>query len=195
VLLSLVAIIAAWSGYAAAKFSTESSLDLSGASALHTEASEAAQGSLTYRVGDAITFNAWLGTHTAGDKQAEAVAIKRFRPGFRVAFDAWIATRPFTNPKAPPGPQSMPQYHPPGQAESVRLDADAVQHFKAGEHAASISDDYVRTAVILASVLFLVGISSHFPLRGVRIGLISVGAVLLVFALVHIVTLPRPALS
>jgi len=49
----------------------------------------------------------------------------------------------------------------------------------------------IRVTVILASVLFLVGISSHFPLRGVRIGLVTVGAVLL-FAAVQILQLPGP---
>jgi hypothetical protein len=46
--------------------------------------------------------------------------------------------------------------------------------------------------VILASVLFIVGISSHFPLRGVRIGLVVVGAALLIFGAVEILQLPGP---
>jgi hypothetical protein len=41
-------------------------------------------------------------------------------------------------------------------------------------------------------VLFLVGISSHFSLRSVRIGLLGVGAVLLVVATVAILNLPTP---
>ena len=35
-------------------------------------------------------------------------------PSFRVAFDAWRATNPETNPNAPRGPTFMPQYHQPG---------------------------------------------------------------------------------
>jgi hypothetical protein len=46
--------------------------------------------------------------------------------------------------------------------------------------------------VVLASVLFIVGISSNFPARRVRIGLIVVGAILLVFAAVQILQLPGP---
>ena len=34
----------------------------------------------------------------------------RLRPQFLVAFNAWIATNPLHNPKAPPGPTYMPQY-------------------------------------------------------------------------------------
>jgi hypothetical protein len=76
--------------------------------------------------------------------------------------------------------------------ESVALDRRADGYYTEGESAAKNSDNYIRTTVILASVLFLVGISSHFPIRGVRIGLITVGVALLLFAFVQIVILPPP---
>ncbi|HTZ06617.1 MAG TPA: hypothetical protein VMB53_12835 [Gaiellaceae bacterium] len=192
VVLAAVAIIAAWSGFAAAKWSTESSLTLAKASATRTKANRAFQEALTFRVGDATTFNAWFGAYVSGNKNAERVAENRFRPAYRVAFDAWIATHPFTNPYAPPGPAYMPQYHPTGQKESVALDRQADAYYHDGETAAKNSDNYIRTTVILASVLFLVGISSHFPIRGVRIGLVSVGVALLLFAAVQIIILPPP---
>jgi hypothetical protein len=47
-------------------------------------------------------------------------------------------------------------------------------------------------AAELASVLFLVGISSHFPSRGVRYGLIALSTAVLVVALVQLAQLPRP---
>ena len=87
-----------------------------------------------------------------------------FRDQYDVAFRAWLATKPFTNPNAPKGPQYMPQYKPTGAALSRRLDRTADAYYASGEHAASTSDKYIRVTVILASVLFLVGISSHFPL-------------------------------
>jgi hypothetical protein len=189
-LLSLVTIAAAWSGFSAARWGTESSLHLAHASATRTEANRAFQESLEFRVGDATTFNAWFDAYLSEDDEAIALAERRFRPEFRVAFDAWIATDPFTNPDAPPGPQAMPEYVPTGLAESRALDAKADQEFEDGHKAATTSDDYVRTTVILASVLFLVGISTHFPLRGVRYGLIGVGGALFVFAVVLILSLP-----
>jgi len=50
----------------------------------------------------------------------------------------------------------------------------------------------VRDTVFLATVLFLVGISSHFPLRQARYGLIGVGALILVFSIVQLLGLPGP---
>jgi len=192
VVLAIVAIIAAWSGFAAAKWSTESSLSLAKASAKRAEANRAYQQSLTYRVGDATTFNAWLGAYFIGNKNALAIAERRFRPEFRAAFEAWLKTHPFTNPDAPAGPQAMPDYTAPGGAQSVALDRQADDEYAHGQKAAENSDNYIRTTVILASVLFLIGISSHFPIRGVRVGLITVGVALLLFAAVQIVILPPP---
>lgn len=192
VLLSVVTITAAWSGYSAAKWGTESSLQLAQASATRTKANRAFQQSLTLRSQDAANFNAWFAAYLAGRKRDERVAERRFRPQYDVAFRAWLATNPFTNPSAPKGPQYMPQYKPTGAVRSKLLDARADAHYAAGEHAAITSDKYVRVTVLLASVLFIVGISSHFPLRGVRIGLVAVGAALLIVAAVQILQLPRP---
>ena len=44
--------------------------------------------------------------------------------------------------------------------------------------------------VILASVLFIVGISSQFPISAVRYGLVALGGALLVFGAVEILQLP-----
>jgi hypothetical protein len=189
-MLAVVTIVAAWSGYSAAKWGTESSLHLAKASATRTEANREFQESLTFRVGDALTFNAWLGAHATGDANEIRVAERRFSPELRVAFDAWQKTDPFTSPNAPAGPQAMPQYHARGEKQSGVLDAKADEEYSKGQEAGHTADDYVRTTVILASVLFLVGISTHFRLRGVRIALLCVGSVLLLFAAVEILTLP-----
>jgi hypothetical protein len=190
VLLSIVTITVAWSGYAAATWSTESSLKLSKATATRTKANRAFQTALTFRAQDAANFNAWFAAYLSGRKRDMRVAEKRFRPEYDVAFKAWLATKPFTNPDAPKGPQYMPQYEPTGEALAKKLDAEADERYAEGQHAGETSDKYIRVTVILASVLFLVGISTHFPFRSVRLGLIVVGAALLVFAGIQMLQLP-----
>jgi hypothetical protein len=192
VLLSIVALLAAWSGYAAAKWSTESRVSLAESSTKRTEASRANLRAMELRNFDSSTFEAWFAAYTAGNEQAMALAARRFRPQFRVAFDAWRATRPETNARAPRGPTYMPQYRQPELRTAVRLDAQADDAFAAGASAGKSADDYVRTTVFLAVVLFLVGISAHFPLRAARYGLVSLGAVLLVISVVLLVQLDRP---
>jgi hypothetical protein len=192
VLLSIVALTAAWSGYAAAKWSTESSLQLANASATRAKANRAYQGSLTLRSQDAANFNAWFTAELLGSRRGARVAQARFRPQYAVAFNAWLKTKPFTNENAPKGPQFMAEYRPTGAAAAKALDARADAFYAEGEHAAVTGDKYIRITVILASVLFLVGLSSHFPLTGIRIGLVLVGAALLIFAASEIAQLPRP---
>jgi hypothetical protein len=67
---------------------------------------------------------------------------------------------------------------------------EANERYAEGEYAGETSDKYITVTVILASVLFLVGISTHFPYRAVRLGLILVGAALLIFAVVQLLLLP-----
>jgi hypothetical protein len=191
-LLAVVAVLAAYSGFAAAKWGTESSLQLAKASAARTQANRAAYQAADLRNFDSLTFNAWFTAYVARNKNAMRVAEYRFRPDFLVAFNAWLKTHPFTNPNAPKGPTYMPEYRQPELAQANRLDATADGHYALGEAAGANSDGYVRTTVYLATVLFLVGISGHFRVRAARLGLIGIGGVILVFASVLLLLAPKP---
>ena len=104
-LLSLVAVLAAYSGYAAAKWGTESSVMLAKASAERTKANRADIEGIVTRTLDSASFNAWFSAFTTGNANAERLAARRMRPGYRPAFNAWLATDPAHNPNAPPGPR------------------------------------------------------------------------------------------
>jgi hypothetical protein len=192
VLLAVVAVLAAYSGFAAAKWSTHASLQLAKASAARTEANRADFEGFALRNFDSSTFEAWFTAYVVGNKKAELVAERRFRPNFLVAFDAWLKTDPFTNPNAPRGPTYMPQYVQPELVQANVLNARASSYYTAGELAGTNADNYVRTTVFLATVLFLVGISGHFKVRSARIGLVAVGGAILAFACVLLILSPRP---
>ncbi len=191
-LLAIVAVLAAYSGYAAAKWSTESSLSLAQASADRARANAASLDALNTVNLDLTTFNDWFTAYVAGNRQAMAIAEKRFDANFRGAFDAWLATSPETNPAAPADPIAMPQYRQPAKVLAAKLNAQSTVDYAAGEKAGSNSDDYVRTTVYLATVLFLAGIGSHFGYRSIRIGLSGVGCAILVVAIVLLATAPKP---
>jgi len=191
-LLALVTIAAAWAGYAAAKWGTASRVEIAQSSTLRNLATRADLEALTTRNFDSSTFAAWFTAWTLGNPKAEIVAEHRFRPAFRVAFNAWMATNPLHNPHAPPGPTYMPQYKLPQQGQANRLDAEATAKFNEGNTAAQTSDDYVRITVFLAAVLFLVGIGSTFKLHQIRYALVTFGTVLLILAVVLIFRQPGP---
>ncbi len=186
VLLAIVTLTAAWAGYSAARWSTESRVEIAQSSTLRNIATRDAIEAISLRNFDSSTFNAWYIAFTLNSPQKEAIAERRFRPAFRVAFNAWMATNPLHNPQAPPGPTYMPQYKLPAQTQANKLDSEATAKFNAGTDAGATSDNYVQITVFLAAVLFLVGIGSSFKLYGVRYALITFGAALLVISLVLI---------
>jgi hypothetical protein len=190
ILLALVTITAAWAGYSASKWGTASRIDIAQSSTLRNLATRDDLTAISLRNFDASTFNAWFIAFTLNSPQKEAIAVRRFRPEFLVAFNAWMTTDPLHNPHAPPGPTYMPQYKLPAQAQANALDNQASAKFNAGNDAAEVSDNYVRITVFLAAVLFLVGIGSSFQLTGVRYALIAFGSVLLVLSIVLIAQQP-----
>lgn len=86
----------------------------------------------------------------------------------------------------------MPQYVIPQETGARSDDAQADAAFAKGASAASTSDKYIRDTVFLATVLFLVGISGYFRIRPARLGLIGIGAALLLFAVIQLLGLPGP---
>jgi hypothetical protein len=192
ILLASVAVLAAWSGFAAAQWSTESRLELARSSTNRTEASQAELRAMESRNFDASTFNTWFTAYVAGDEPAMAVAERRFRPEFKVAFDAWMAEDPLNNADAPPGPTYMPEYEQPDQELSAQKTETADHLYEEGSHSAVTADDYVRITVLLASVLFIVGISGQFRIRRARHGLVAVGGAILLYSVVLLIIAPKP---
>src|SRR6476646_1333774 len=89
VLLSVVALLAAWSGYAAAKWSSESRVEIATASSLRIESGRADADAFELRSYDSSTFESWFAAFIAGNKTGMRLSERMFRPDFRVAFDAW----------------------------------------------------------------------------------------------------------
>jgi hypothetical protein len=192
VMLSTVAVLAAYSGFAAAKWGTRSSVSLARASTFRTKASRADLEALQTRTLDSVSFNAWFSAFVSGKVRDQKLAERRLRPGYRPAFLAWLATDPAHNPKSPPGPAYMPQYVIPQEVVGRSLDHQANAAFAAGSTAGNTEDKYIRDTVFLATVLFLVGISPHFPLANARYALVGVGFALLVFSVIQLTGLPAP---
>jgi hypothetical protein len=191
-LLSVVTIVTAWAGFSAAKWSTESRLELASASSLRLQANRALSEAMETRNFDSSTFSAWFTAFTLDSPEKMAIAERRFRPEFKVAFDAWRATDPEHNPDAPPGPTYMPEYRQPQKAHAAALDARSQHSFEEGERSGGVADEYVRITVILAAVLFLVGIGTTFKGSQLRYGISATGTVLLIVAVILISQQPRP---
>ena len=192
ILLSIVALVAAWSGYSSAQWDSRSSLDLARSSIARTEASVDSIQASQVNTLNSVDFNAVESAYLAHDEEAYHLTVRRLSATYRTAFYAWLALHPLKNPNAPPDPSYMPQHHVPQQVRATAETAQADAYFDKAESASSTGDKYVRLTVLLAAVLFLIGIGSRFPVRSARYGLGVVAAVLLVFCVIQVLTLPGP---
>jgi hypothetical protein len=191
VVLAIVAVSTAWSGYQAARWDGRQAERYGTASAIRIQADEKLTAGGQQKLLDVATFNTWVQALKEGRAGLAALYVRRFSPEFRTAFDAWIAAHPFSNPDAPPGPSFMPQYVNPQIEEGDQLNDEATAIFEEGTQARETSDDYIRTTVVLATVLFLVALSQRFRIRGVRIAVLVISGLLMAYGLGTILSFQR----
>jgi hypothetical protein len=190
IMLGVVAVATAWSGYQSTRWSGVQSALYSQAGGLRVESSRATDQAGNDRLYDVALFNSWLTANAEGDTTLANIFKKRFRQEFLPAYYAWLATDPFHNPNAPQGPLFMPQYQLHSAIQAAQLEAQATQLFNQGQDANQRGDDYVLITVFLAVVLFLTAISERFKWDVVRIGILVLAAAMLVFGLHFLFTYP-----
>jgi hypothetical protein len=191
VLLALVAIATAWSGYQSALWDGHEAKLYGEASKLRFEANAHESRAGQEQVYDAGTLNSWLQAKLTGQERAAAAFEKRFRLEYRPAFRAWLRIDPLHNPSAPLGPLFMPQYRNADLTRAAALNAQASATFTHGTEARDNGDHYVRTTVLLATVLFLIALSQRFRAHGVRTAVLALALVLLAVALGLVISYPR----
>ncbi|HXY07300.1 MAG TPA: hypothetical protein VEI52_05530 [Terriglobales bacterium] len=191
IVLAVVAIATAWSGYQAALWTGHEEELYGEASRLRVQAEGTATTANQERVYNAAVVVEWLKAEARGENKLAALFERRFLPEFRPAFEAWKKIDPLHNPDAPPGPFFMPQYRSSKTEEASKLNDEATRVFDEGTKARQRSDQYVRVTVTLATVLLLMAISQRFKTSSVRIGLAVVATLLLCLPVFQLLTLPR----
>jgi hypothetical protein len=190
-LLALAAIATAWSGYQSARGDGKQSVLYGDAGVLRLEATATASLGEQRLAADSAIFNTWLEAHAGNDQELQAILVRRFSPGYRTAFTAWLATDPFNDPAAPPGPSFMPEYRNPEVEKSKELNERAAGLEKEGTEARHTAEEYVRATVLFALVLFLVAVGQRFQIRGVRIATLVMALALFSYAFYDLASLPR----
>jgi hypothetical protein len=188
IMLGVVAVATAWSGYQAARWAGEQSTLYAKASALRVDSTRDSTLAGQYRLYDLV--NNWINAYTQGNTKLANTYEKRFRAEFRPVFEAWLALDPFNNPNAPPGPLFMPQYKVSLADKADQLEAEAAKTFDEGQAAKEQGDAYVLNTVFLAMVLFLTAIAENFRWNTVRAVILIVAPVMLLFGLYHLITYP-----
>ncbi len=190
-ILALVAVATAWSGYQAAQWAGKRAEDYSKANRLRVTAEGLATLAGQERIYDSDTFNSWLAAKLDGKAEAAEFFERRFRDEYRTAFAAWMSTDPFKNAQAPPGPIFMPEYHNAKHEQFLGLNKQAADVADHGTKSGETGDQYVRITVFLAAVLLITAIGQRFRFKSVRIIFMILAALLLCLPLWQLVVLPR----
>ena len=191
IVLAIVAIVTAWSGYQAALWSGVQS-ELYGVSARSRVEAEGAMATANEeRAYNSVAITEWLKAEARGETRLAQIFERRLLPQIRPAFEAWKKTDPLNNAQAPAGPYFMPQFRSLGLEESAKLNAQATESFAQGNDARRHADDYVRVTVTLAAVLLLTAIGQRFRIHAIRVGLTVVAALLLIQPIYRVFTLAQ----
>ena len=95
-----------------------------------------------------------LAAQEAGNEKLANFYVERFPLDVRKAYDAWLAQKPFANPKADPHPFVPNLYEPRGTREAAELSAKAANNLLEARRAGNTSGQYLANTVLFATMLF-----------------------------------------
>jgi hypothetical protein len=206
VIMALAAVGTAWAGFQSTKWGGVQANSYAASGAARTMANRLTVEATQLRTIDVISFTSWLnalnqeiiagttprpaGRYVPNPQAISGFLFQRFRPEFKPAMQAWLATNPVTNPAAPPTPFAMPQYVLAADAMADRESARADQLAATARAANQRGDNYVLTAVIFALVLFFSGVASRARRGAPQNLLLGLAAVTLVSAVIALALMP-----
>jgi hypothetical protein len=190
ILLSVAALASSWAGYQSKRWSGVQSTNYNTSSIRWVQATRMSTFAYLYRSVDLELFIEWLNAYKDGDKERARFFEQRFRPEFRPAFEAWIASRPLENAAAPSSPFVLPEYRQELSDRAAQLEEEAGTASDQAQAANQQGDDYVLTTVIFSAALFFTGIAAHFSKFRVRVALLSIAGVMVLVGLGQLATYP-----
>lgn len=189
-LLVIAALATSWSSYQATRWNGEQAKAASRTSAIRIDAARAQGLAESQSQVDVATFIAWVDADRTGDPQLAEFYKDRFRDEFVPAFDAWMATDPFTSSDAPPTPFAMDEYQLAADDEAKKFDAAAEASAAEVRRDIQRASNYVLTVVLYATVLFFAGMSTRIKKRRLRWILAITGCLVLLGTATWISTFP-----
>jgi hypothetical protein len=190
VLLAVAAVATAWSSYQATRWNGEQAKTSARVNKTRIDAARASDLANAQQQVDVETFMQWVDSFARGETELVTFYRERFRPEFKPAFNAWIATKPLKTKGAPLTPFAMPQYRLAARTEAHRLDETAEKLSAQVRRNIQRASNYVLGVVLFAVALFFAGISTKLTATGVRKVMLVIGYVIFLGAAAWIATSP-----
>jgi hypothetical protein len=190
VLLAMAAVATAWAAYQSARWHGEQARSQSASIAARVESTRTANVANRQAQIDVALFTQWVDAYARDETELADFYRKRFRDEFQPAFNAWVATKPRTNPAAPLSPFAMPQYKLAANAQADRLEAQAGEASQRVGRFIQRADNYSLAVVLFAASLFFAGISTRLRSPTPRMAILGLGYALFLGSLIWIATFP-----
>jgi hypothetical protein len=190
VLLAIAAVATAWAAYQSARWHGQQAKGQSASIAARVESTRAANVANRQGQIDVALFTQWVDAYARDEAELADFYRKRFRPEFKPAFEAWVATKPRTNPTAPLSPFAMPEYKLAAIAQADRLEAQAAASSQSVGTFIQRADNYSLAVVLFAASLFFAGISTRLRSRTSRTVVLGLGYTLFLGSSIWIATFP-----
>ena len=190
-LLALAAVTTAWCSFQAAHWHGQQARSAAVSNALRIKVSTALGQADAQQQVDIATFIQWVNAYSAHDATLEDFYRSRFRPEFKPAFAAWLATKPLTTAGAPPTPFAMKQYTLQARQDAARLDARSAAAATRAAQCIQRAESYVLSVVLLSLTLFFAATGSRFGSMKVRTVMIGMAGLLFTGTVIWIALLPK----
>lgn len=190
ILMGLATLGSSWCGFQSSLWEGIQTFRLTDAAAYSRNADEKSINATQQRAIDGALFMEMVRDINDGKTELSNFILARMRPDLRNAVQAWLLTKPRTNPDAPTSPFVMKEYQVKADAEAADLNARSRSAHDSAQVANKTSDTYTLLTVLYATALFLAGLVSAIDERRARLVTLIMGGVVSAIASAVVLRLP-----
>src|SRR5438874_1085007 len=190
-LMALTTVGTAWCSYQSAAWTRQSNRLMNEFNTLERRAGVLSLQGMQQAAIHTAMFMQVLAAKQAGNEQLANFYVERFPLDVRKAYDAWLAQKPFENPKADPHPFVPKLYEVRGTREAAEATAEAASSLQEARNAGTVSGQYLANTVLFAAVLFFASASGKFEQRRVRVVAFAFAVAVFAFAVIRTLMLPQ----
>ena len=190
-LMALATLGTAWCSYESASWTRRSNRLLNEYNSLERQSGLLSLQGMQLATIHTAMFMQLLAAKQAGNENLANFYEQRFPPDVRKAYDAWMAQKPFENPRADPHPFVPNLYEPRGSHQATEVSATAAEKLRNARAAGNVSGAYLANTVLFATVLFFANAATKFEQRRVRLMAFIFALAVFAFAAARIAMLLR----
>lgn len=190
-LLSVTAIMTAWTGFQSSKWGGAMSISFAQASTARINAARLEGDANRKQTIQVSLFTQWLQAYQAHDDQLTDFLEQRFPEPLATAFPVWLAEQPLKNPQAAPTPFQVEEYAIPELKQSQEADALADAKYQEALRNNQRGDNYTILTVAFASVLFFTAMATRMRRQRTQWVLLTIAALGFVVTVGFLASFPK----